>query len=70
MLVVTRDSHAVNDPTALPPDKLNQVVVLTPSGERITFHVLPGGRGRKVRVGIDADKSVRIWRGELEQPAA
>ena len=56
MLVITRSKGK----------ERNALILTTESGERIRVVLVEIGWGR-VRLGIDAPKTVRIWREELEQ---
>lgn len=43
------------------------IVITTPSGERI--EIVPTLiDGKKIRIGVKADRNVTIWREELSQP--
>jgi carbon storage regulator len=42
------------------------IVLTTPEGQEIQFFVL-GVKGNQVRIGIEADESIKILRSELTQ---
>lgn len=66
MLVLTRDIGFIGRDD---PMRQNEVVLLLPSGERVSVYVNQSGDRRnngRVRVGIEAPASVKILRGELD----
>jgi sRNA-binding carbon storage regulator CsrA len=66
VLVLTR-SVGVERLAVGPASRLNQLVLLLPSGERVRIHIDPcKNRNRTlVRVGLEAPESVKVFPGEL-----
>lgn len=65
MLILTRSLHASSADTVN--SRENEIVIIASNGERTVVRVLPGrGRAGHVRIGVEAPRSVKILRGELE----
>ena len=67
MLTVTR--NVCRDESGEPPSRMNEVVVILEDGRRIIFRVHPASTGR-VKVSIEAPRTVKVLRGEIDTTEA